>query len=195
MSEDKKNQENVVGDKDNLQEEYTFVRETIKEKPPAFVRVLLKAGKVLGMGVAFGIGVCLVLFIFDKDIRDIFMGNKDGSEEHIENTTNYTGEKGTASGQEDIGLDEKIESQLADVVVVYYKKEETSETETESNPEINTDNDVTDRKGFGEKNGKGKQQCRGNFHGKRKQTYRRKEALYRIAGSYSGGCVCLYRKE
>lgn len=138
MSEDKKNQENVVGDKDNLQEEYTFVRETIKEKPPAFVRVFLKVGKVLGMGVAFGIGVCLVLFIFDKDIRDIFMGNKDGSEEHIENTTNYTGEKETASGQEDIGLDEKIESQLADVVVVYYKKEETSETETESNPEINT---------------------------------------------------------
>ena len=138
MSEDKKNQADIAGEKDNLQEEYTFVRETIKEKPSAFVRVLLRAGKILGMGAAFGAGVCLVLLIFDKDMRDIFTGDKDNGES-IENTGDYSAENDTTvSGQENMELDEKLELQLADVVVVYYGKEETSETEAESKPEVNT---------------------------------------------------------
>lgn len=131
MSENKKNQENIIQENDNSKEDYTFVRETIKEKPSSFVRVLLKVGKVLGMGVAFGLGVCLVLFIFNKDMRNIFMGNKESDSEAIDNTTGYIGEKKTISGEESISLEDKIEAQLADVVVVYYSQEEsTTEGET-----------------------------------------------------------------
>lgn len=138
MSEDKKNQENIIKENDNLQEDYTFVRETIKEKPPAFVRVLLKVGKVLGMGVAFGLGICLVIFIFNKDIRDIFIGDKDSGNEAVENSAGNSDGKNdsTISADADMSLDDKIEAQLADVVVVYYSQGDvTSYSETESSQE------------------------------------------------------------
>lgn len=135
MSDVKKNH-NDINEKNNLQEDYTFVRETIKKKPPAFVTVLMKIGKVLGMGVVFGLGVCLVLFIFNRDIRDAFLGNDKSDNADKEKSTYSSEEKdSTISEAESVGLDEKIDAQLVDVAVVFYKEEETTTRKIESNQE------------------------------------------------------------
>lgn len=141
MSEDKKNEEikenkeSVAEEKDNSKEDYTFVRETIKERPAAFVRMLFKAGKLLGMGVAFGLGVCLVILIFNKDMRNIFTKDKDSNKESTENAADYTDEGSTSLGEETMSFDEKTGAQLAEVVVIYYSKEEATALETESSNE------------------------------------------------------------
>lgn len=132
--------------KDNMenQEEYTFVRETIKEKPPLLIRVFIKAAQILGLGIVFGLGVCFVLFVFGKDIRGIF-GDKNGVgeeettlSENVSDTT-LTGE--TTDGEPVISVEESISSMMADVTVVVYEKEEETEKSTVSisdDKEINT---------------------------------------------------------
>lgn len=138
MSEDKKIKEDIIKENDSAQEDYTFVRETIKEKPPAFVRVLLKVGKLLGMGVAFGLGICLVIFIFNRDIRDVFTGDKKEDNKTVDSQAGGSGGKNDSaiSEEADMSLDDKIKAQLAEVVVVYYSQEEdTSYTETQSSQE------------------------------------------------------------
>lgn len=144
MSEDKKKQENMVEENNDIQEDYTFVRETIKEKPPAFVQMLFKVGKVLGMGVAFGLGVCLVIIIFNRDIRDIFTGAKDSSKESMDSGTEYDRETSILSDGNDMSFDEKIAAQLAEVVVVYYIQEETTGMESESGQETKDNNQGED---------------------------------------------------
>ncbi len=125
---------NNQNENNNDEQKYTFVRETIKEKPPLAVRVILKIAKVLGLGIVFGLGICIVLFIFGRDIRDIF-GDKgdDGNDkstvtEESAETTVY--EKATE--QQTISLEESIDSKIVDVIVVCYEEEKTKAEDLES---------------------------------------------------------------
>lgn len=132
LKEDKSTQNSIDSSVENsideTKEEYTFVRETIKEKPPVMLRAAFKVLQLLGMGIVFGMGICLVLFAFDKDIRDIF-GHKN---DEIETTKNQVQEtttvpKETAS-QEIISVEEKINSSLVDVEVIIYRNEDENQT-------------------------------------------------------------------
>lgn len=116
--------------------EYTFVRETIKKKPPLIVRGLLKGLKFLILGIIFGLGVSVVLWIMGMDVRDFF--DKDNKENGDKITTSvvqteYT-EAATESETESINVEEKINSQLVDIIAIYYEEDE----ENEGNEETET---------------------------------------------------------
>lgn len=127
-SEKDKDYMNKKSEANGEHEEYTFVRETIKEKPPVILRALIKISQILGMGIVFGIGVCFVLYVFDKDIRDFFgSGDKESVTTHEVPDETIGGEKET-TGESLANIEEFIDSMLADVAVVFYEKEATGDS-------------------------------------------------------------------
>lgn len=126
------NENKNIDEKQNT--EYTFVRETIRKTPPAAVRILLRVLRILGMGAVFGLGVCIVLLIFNKDLRDMFMGGEQKrTESDAENGT--TEEEMTEDGVV-LSVEERINAGLVDVAAVFYS--DSTETLTESVPQEET---------------------------------------------------------
>ena len=113
---------NGKADIDNGKQQYTFVRETIKKKPPLFFRILLRLLHILGLGIVFGLGLCLVLFVFDKDFKTLFMDK----EEETTNKELETTTKEDLSNQGTMSLDETINLKLVNVSVMFYIKDETT---------------------------------------------------------------------
>lgn len=113
---------------DKEKDEYTFIRETIKEKPPLVLRILLRIVQGLGMGIIFGLGVCLVLFAFDRDIRDYFRDDNETitvTEEHNEKEQDTTM---SGSSEEVVNLEDSINSKLVSISVIFYEDEQEEST-------------------------------------------------------------------
>lgn len=94
---------------------YTFVRETIKKTPPKIILLLFKILKVLGFGIVFGLGVCLVLVIFfDERFKEL--SNKEQTTQESKNVEEETEIKEEKKPVENI--ESSINSNVVDIIVV-----------------------------------------------------------------------------
>ena len=111
LNENEEKVNNISDENLGTQEQYTFVRETIKKRPPFFVRFFIRVIQVLCMGAIFGLGFCLVLFVFGKDIRDLF-GGEDEVGTIISTQEGETPTKADIDSDLIIKLEEVINSKL-----------------------------------------------------------------------------------
>ncbi len=141
MNGNNDNGANGKADVEKENQQYTFVRETIKKKPPLFLRILLKLLHILGMGIVFGLGLSLVLFVLGKDIKDFFT---DKEEETTEKQSETTTEE--VDNEKTMSLNEMISTKLVDISVIFYKNEETAAqgiSETTHAEDVYSDEEVT----------------------------------------------------
>ncbi len=114
---------------ENIEDEkYTFVNETIKKKPPFIIRAGFKILYILGMGAVFGLGICLVLYALDRNVKDIFFGEKD---ETVETTSKIEVEieSETLEGETVADLESLIDKKIVEIYAITYQKEEESTTD------------------------------------------------------------------
>ncbi len=111
---------------------YTFVNETIKKKPPFIIRAGLKVLYILGMGAVFGLGICLVLYAFDRNVKDILFGDDNETQEPT-TKIELEIESDTQEGETIADLESLIDKKIVEVyAVTYEKEEETTSDELES---------------------------------------------------------------
>lgn len=101
------------------EQEYTFINETIKKKRPLVMRIVLKVIYILLIGAAFVAGTVILLYSFDKNIKDFFY-----SESETETTEYIELTKEDNDETEIINVDDiksNIDSMMVTVIGIYYK--------------------------------------------------------------------------